>query len=220
MGQRRFSQFVRGVVITGMAVLLALIVAQLADARVRRTFSLIKAPRYTQQGLAFSVAPIRASFDAELCGFDTPRGAGGVVLGLSLGLSRHFSLFGSLTGITYDSDDWEDWSAGYADLGVKYSFVSHSRQRTQAYLSAALGRAALTRGGAFAGDADREYVGGSLRLAFGLDHFITRRVILFGEVGARVGEFDRFHCGTNDCHLFEEPEFSSVGFLVGLRFKL
>ena len=220
MSQPIFSKFIRAVVVTMAAVMLALIVAQIADARVRRRHSQIKAPRYTQQGLAFSFAPIRASFDSELCGFDTPRGAGGVALGLSLGLSPHVSLFGSLTGITYDSDDWEEWSVGYADLGVKFSFLSHPHQRTQAYLSAALGRAALTHGGAFSNDADREYVGGSLRLALGLDYFITQRVLLFGEVGTRVGEFDRFNNGGNDCNLFEKPEFSSAGLLVGLRFKL
>jgi hypothetical protein len=159
-------------------------------------------------------------FDAELDFLDTRRHAGGVKVDLEYGCCRRLVFFGAVAGVTYEADNAEDWSMGYLDLGLRYSFFNSDRQRTRVYLSGALGHAALYSGGAFDDDAEHQYHGGSARFAAGIDHFLSRGTLLFVEISRRVGGFDRVRHGGHDHCLAHEPEFRASGVHLGLRFRL
>jgi hypothetical protein len=220
MKTRKFWRIGRAVKVLSVAVILILLAAPGADADIRRKRHRIKKTGYTQKGFAISVAPGRMGFDAEIGGLDTRRHAGGVKLDLEYGCSRRIILFGSLAGVTYETDYAEDWSMGYVDLGLRYSFVTSPRQRTRVYLSGSIGRAALYSASAFDDDSEHQYIGGSARFAAGIDHFLSGNVLLYVEVSRRAGDFDRVrHHGTNYC-LADNPEFRASGFHLGLRLKL
>lgn len=218
---RRNGFWRSGRVLGGLSavILLVFVAAQSADADIQRKRYRAKKPRYNQQGLAISIAPGRMGFDAELCGLDTRRHAGGIKFDLEYGMGRVI-LFGSLVGATYQADCDEDWSMGYADLGLRYSLLTSPRQRTRPYLSGSIGRAALYSEGAFEDDSDHQYIGGSARFAAGIDHFLSRNMLLFVEVSHRAGEFERVRHYGRDYDLDNDPEFRASGFHFGLRIKL
>lgn len=201
------------------AVLFA-VLAVPANADVRRKKYSSGKKLYTQRGFALSVAPGRMGYDAELGGLDTRRHAGGAQFSLEYGCCRKLIVFGALSGVTYEADDLQEWSMGYVDFGVRYSFASTPYQRTRPYLSCSLGPAMMYSEGAFDSDSDHEYIGGSVRIAAGIDYFLSRSVLMFVEVSRRAGSFDRVrHCG-KDYDLVDDPEFNATGFHVGFRFRL
>jgi len=211
-----FYRVSRLAAVLSVVCMVVLLLGQAADARVRRrSFRSTKAS-YSQEGLALSVSLGRTGFDSELSNLENRRTGPGVALGLSLGLSDRFTLFGSLSGSGYDSDYLEDWSTGYLDIGLKYSFVSAFHPRNQPYLSVSLGGAVLDN----EDDHDREYLGGSARLAGGLDHFLSPGTLVFLEAGIRGGSYERMHLNDNTYHLSDEPEFNAVDISFGVRFKL
>lgn len=196
--------------------LVVLLFGQTADARVRRRSFRSGRVSYSQEGLALSVGLDRTGFDTELSNLENRRTGNGLALSLSFGLSDRLTLFGSVSGNGYESDYLADWSTGYIDVGLKFSFVSAYHSRTQPYLSASLGGAVLDH----EDDQNREYLGGSARLAGGLDHFLSPGTLLFIEAGIRGGSYERMHLNDNTYYLHDEPEFNAIDLMFGLRFKL
>jgi hypothetical protein len=201
------------------ALLLAVLTAP-ADAGVRRKKYSSEKRLYTQRGFALSVAPGRMGYDAELCGLDNRRHAGGAQLSLEYGCCRKLIFFGAFSGVTYEANDYEEWSMGYVDFGLRYSFASTPDQRTRPYISGSIGPAMMYSEGAFDNESDHEYIGGSARIAAGIDYFLSRSVLMFVEVSHRGGAFDRVRHYGKDYNLADNPEFHATGFHVGFRFRL
>jgi len=170
--------FLRSLLVIGPLILM---LAVNSEARVRRAGHHRGEGHYSQRGFALAVGFGSVGLDTELPGLTQERSGPGVVLGLSYGLSNSVTLFGTLTGSGFDdgrNHDWAaDWSVGYADIGVKVSLVSGPHARTQPYVSAAIGGAVLSD------EQGREYEGSALRLAGGIDHFISPHAIIFIEAG-------------------------------------
>jgi hypothetical protein len=208
--------------LTGMmlvTVLLAILAAPADAGGHRKKYSSAKR-LYTQRGFALSVAPGRMGYDAELCGLNNRRHAGGAQFSLEYGCCRKLFFFGAFSGATYESDTQEDWSMGYVDFGLRYSFASTPDQRTRPYISGSFGPAMMYSEGAFDNESDHEYIGGSARIAAGIDYFLSRNVLMFVEVSRRGGAFDRVRHYGKDYNLADNPEFRASGFHVGFRFRL
>jgi len=198
----------------------ALMIVPTANAQFRQKKCHPRQTLYTQRGLALSFAPGRVSYDAELCGLDTRRRADGAQFSLQYGCCRKIVFFSALSIATYEADDAEEWSTGYLDLGMRYSFFSAPDRRTRPYVSCSVGPAVLCSEDTFYGEPDHQYMGASLRVAAGLDYFLSRNVLLFVEVNQRAGEFDHVRHHGRKYNLADNPEFDASGFHVGLRFRL
>ncbi len=202
-----------------IVVLLSLAAMAGAQAHVCRKPTQTHRPVYSSRGLFFSLAPGWADFDGEFTGLDSRhRGRSGRLM-VSYGLSQRIAFFLNLEGAVIEDSFDGDWGMGFVDIGIKYTFTPSVFHKTRLYLLGSIGAAGLAEDNDFDG-ADPEYRGGTARLAIGVDHFISRKVMLFAELGHRGGTYDRVVRYDIETDLLHERDFSSTGFHVGLRLGL
>lgn len=67
---------------------------------------------------------------------------------------------------------------------------------------------------------DNSYVGPTVGIALGIDHFIGRRTAIFGEVGMTSGQLDTRIINDEEFELADDTDVTSGRVQFGLRLRL
>jgi len=199
-----------------------------ADARMRRRDLKDPGSDYTQRGLQIYAGFGGQEYNIEereydfLEDFDDDDNV--FFLGGAIGLDRGLALFLEVAGSEHDAEIGKV-AFGYANIGIKYAFVTGYRHMWQPYAKASLGGVFLwededRRLDYDCDDDDNGYMGPAIGFGMGVDRFIGRRTALFAEVGMMFGQFDHVVIDGKKYDLADEIGVTSGRFLVGLRIRL
>jgi hypothetical protein len=117
-----------------------------------------------------------------------------------------------------------DLNLGHVHVGVKYAPNTGANHRWQPYGKASVGASFLMEDNEryypHDGYGDNGFVGPSLGLGIGVEHFLSRRAALFGELGVNWMKFNHAIIDDESYDLIDDFTATAGRLQFGLRLRL
>jgi len=170
--------------------------------------SALTAQKSTSAGFFFGVGAEGSAIRGNESQSVTESGGGGSVT-LGYGFSKHWSMYGDVSGASINADGGGSYSLAHADLGARVHFRSGPNIVVPFLQAGFAGRAIVEdfQGSRFTGS------GGGFSFGGGLNAHFTPRVALTGAVTWTGGTFNHF---TADGQTFDSPSFDATSARVQL----
>lgn len=199
-----------------------------SDARIRRGEIVERERGYDQRGIQVYAGFGMQNYEVEDYDYqelDQLDDGGSFFLGVGLGLSRTVSIY--LEGSASEHPTpLGDVMFGTGMVGVKIAPNPGYRHKWQPYGKLALGGMFLYEDDPYYGgfahhhDDDNGYMGPAVGIALGVDHYLSSRTAIFGELGLTSGQLDTRVIEDEEYDLVDDIDVTSGRIQFGLRFRL